>query len=258
MLEVSLPLILYPLFFLVAFIYSTVGHGGASGYLAMFALLGIASPEIAPVALVLNIVVASTGWWQYWKGGYFSWNLLLPFVIASFPAAFAGGLIATSPQVFSALLGFCLLWAALRLAFFGKVKVKAKNQKENTAQNRKRWLVSLLLGAGLGMLSGLVGVGGGIFLSPLLLFLKWSDVKKTAATSSAFIVLNSLSGLSGHIARSNIDVLGVLPLALTVFVGGFLGSRTGAHRFNPRTLQILLALVLAIAGGKLFLQVLST
>lgn len=255
--ESSLPFVIFPLFFVIAFVYSTVGHGGASGYLALFALFGIASPEIAPIALMLNIVVASTGWWQYWKGGFFSWNLLLPFVMASIPAAFVGGLVAISSQAFSALLGFCLLWAAFRLAFVGEVKIDLTEQKEGDDQNRKRWFVSLPLGGAIGFLSGIVGVGGGIFLSPLLLFLRWADVKKTAATSSAFIVLNSISGLAGHLTRSNVDILSFLPFAASVFVGGFLGSRTGALRFKPRTLQALLAVVLAVAGAKLFIQVLK-
>ncbi len=251
MTELSLPLIIFPLFFLVAFVYSSVGHGGASGYLALFALFGIVSPSVAPIALTLNIVVATISWWRYRKSGYFSWSLLLPFVIGSIPAAFVGGLIRLPQQTFSLLLGLCLFWAAFRLAFIAEIKVEVTAQREAVDQRRKHWAWGVPLGGALGLLSGLVGIGGGIFLSPLLLLLRWADAKRTAAVSSAFIVLNSLSGLAAHFSRSNMKILDALPLALVVLVGGFVGSSTGALRLRPRTLQIVLAIVLVLAGVKL-------
>lgn len=247
--EIPLPFVIFPLFFIVAFVYSSVGHGGASGYLALFALFGIATPAVAPVALMLNVIVASTGWWRYWKSGYFSGTMLLPFIVASIPAAFLGGLITLSPRVFSLILGLALLWAAIRLAIVEEIKAEATANPVVSSQ--QIWVWGIPIGGGIGLLSGLVGIGGGIFLSPILLFLRWADVKRTAALSSAFIVLNSMSGLAGHLTRSSVDLLSFFPYALAVTAGGFLGAHTGAVRLRPKTLQVLLAIVLVVAGVKL-------
>ncbi|HEX9656890.1 MAG TPA: sulfite exporter TauE/SafE family protein [Bacteroidota bacterium] len=233
-----------PFFFLVAFLYSSVGHGGASGYLALFALFGVASPAMAPVALVLNILVASTSCWHYYRGGHFSWKMLWPFVVSSLPAAFLGGFIAVSPEVFSVLLGVALLLAAGRIFLWN-------NPLEAGTLHNTPLRASIPIGGVLGFVSGMIGIGGGVFLSPILLLFRWADVKRTAAISSAFIVLNSMSGLAGHLSRSSFDVPGAVPLIVAAVTGAFLGSRIGAFKLSARILQGVLGLVLVMAGAKL-------
>ena len=239
------------LFFIASSLYSSVGHGGGSAYLAIAALVGLSREEMVPIALALNIAVAAIGFWNYWQAGHFSARLLLPFVITSIPAAFIGGTLTISPRAFAGLLGFTLLLAAARLLGLGQeIKPKWTNEP------RIVWPVGLAIGAILGLLAGLIGVGGGIFLSPLLLFLSWADAKRTAAVSSAFILLNSISGL---LARSlqhspNWDLL--IPLLMSVALGGMLGSRLGAQRFSPVLVQRLLGAVLLIASFKLLQQAL--
>ncbi|MBI5474666.1 MAG: sulfite exporter TauE/SafE family protein [Ignavibacteriae bacterium] len=237
-----------PLFFFVAMLYASVGHGGASGYLALFALAGVATSAVVPIALMLNILVASVGFAVYQRNGYFSFRLLKPFIIGSIPAAFIGGLIPLSSQTFSLLLGLALTLAAIRMLFLREVK--ATSPDKTIGQN---WIWPLCIGLVLGLVSGMVGIGGGIFLSPILLFLRWADAKHTAAVSSAFIVVNSVSGLAGHLSRGNVATSPMIILGACVLAGGFLGSYLGARRARPLFLQTLLGLVLLIAGGKLLL-----
>lgn len=248
--SLSFPPEVYPLCFLVALLYSSVGHGGASGYLALFALLGVATPAIAPAALLLNILVATTSFLRYRASGFFSLQLLLPFIVLSIPAAFLAGRIALPQHWFSLLLGGALLLSALRIIFFD-----APQQEIHPPAKRTLWSVGLVLGAALGSLAGLTGIGGGVFLSPVLLLAGWADLKRTAATASAFIIVNSLSGLAGNLTRTSLDLTSVLPLAATVVVGGVLGSYLGAARLSARKLQLALAIVLLIASAKLLARV---
>ncbi len=245
--------ILLPSFFAASFLYSSVGHGGASAYLAISALVGLSREEMVPIALALNIVVAGIGFWHYWRAGHFSRQLLLPFVITSIPGAFLGGSLIISPQVFAVLLGFTLLLAAIRLLGLGR-EIRPKWE----ALPQVLWPVGLVIGAVLGVLAGLIGVGGGIFLSPLLLFVHWADAKHTAAVSSAFIVLNSMSGLLAQSLRHspNWDLL--LPLLASVILGGGIGSRLGAERLSSVVLQRLLGGILLIASFKLIQQALTS
>jgi hypothetical protein len=243
--------ILAPLFLIASFLYSTVGHGGASAYLAIGALVGLSRAEMVPIALSLNVLVTSLGLWHYGRAGFFQLRLLLPFVLTSIPMAFIGGSLELSPQVFSALLGVTLLIAALRLLGLGRA------MRPREVESRWLWPVGLLLGALLGFLAGLIGVGGGIFLSPLLLFLGWANVKRTAAVSAAFIWVNSLSGLFAHALRGTSDWDLLLPLLAVVAVGGGLGSRLGALRFSPVLIQRLLGAVLLVASLKLLLQAIA-
>ncbi len=246
MFELALPWEIYPLFFLVALLYSSVGHGGASGYLAIFALFGVATPSVAPIVLILNILVAATGFVRYRAEGHFSPQLLFPFVALSLPAAFIGGRIAISEDLFAVLLGVALLLSAVRILFLDKTSRAGTPPPSATL-----WPVGLLIGALLGLASGMLGIGGGVFLSPILLLAGWADVKRTAATSSAFIVLNSLGGLAGHLSRASVDFSLAIPLAAVVFFGGALGAHVGATRLHPKTLQLALAIVLLMAGAKL-------
>ncbi len=232
-------------------LYASVGHGGASGYLAVLVLAGYMRPDITPVVLILNIAVASTGLFHYRRAGHFSFKLLKPLVLTSIPAAFLGGMIPLSDKVYAALLGFTLLIAALRFLFVTQI---FQSRETSPLPSNKTW--ALALGAALGFLAGMVGVGGGIFLSPLLLFLGWADAKKTAAVSAAFIVLNSMSGLSAHLLQGAVIDWSLLSsIAITIYIGGFIGSFFGAWRLSLRTLQQLLGSVLAIASFKLIIKI---
>jgi len=243
--------ILAPLYLIASFLYSTVGHGGASAYLALAALVGLSRETMVPIALSLNVLVTSFGLWHYSRAGHFSLRLLLPFVVTSIPMAFLGGSLEISPQAFAALLGVTLLVAALRLLGLGRAMTP------HEVHPRLLWPVGLALGALLGFLAGLIGVGGGIFLSPLLLFLGWADPKHIAAVSAAFIWLNSLSGLAAHALRGSPDWALLLPLLAVVAIGGGLGSRLGARRFSPVIVQKLLGAVLLVASAKLLLQAMT-
>jgi len=240
--------ILVPLFFAAAFLYSSVGHGGASSYLAILVLAGYPREAIAPTVLALNILVTLLGAINYYRAGHFDARLLLPFILTSIPAAYAGGSLHVSEQTLSIILGVTLLVAGLRFVIFTK-PVAAKQ----LLSRKLLFGVGLPVGFALGFLSGLIGIGGGIFLSPLLLFMGWADAKKTAAISAAFILLNSLSGLTAHIIKGAADwtLLGVL--AITVLIGGGIGSYIGAFRLLPITLQRLLGAVLLLAALKLFI-----
>ena len=240
--------ILAPFFLLAAFLYSSVGHGGASSYLAILVLAGYPREGIAPTVLALNILVTLLGTINYYRAGHFDARLLLPFILTSMPAAYLGGSLHVSDRTLSIVLGLTLLAAGLRFVIFTK-PVAAKQ----LLSRKLLFGVGLPAGFALGFLSGLIGIGGGIFLSPLLLVMGWADAKKTAALSAAFILLNSLSGLTAHVVKGAADwtLLGVL--AVTVLIGGGIGSYIGAFRLLPVTLQRLLGLVLLVAASKLLI-----
>jgi uncharacterized protein len=227
---------------LIAFLYSSVGHAGASGYIAIMALLGIAPTVIRPTALVLNILVALIGSFQFWKAGHFSWKLFWPFALLSVPAAYLGGYLQLPAAVLKTLIGLVLIFSAVRLIF------RRSDPPEVTPPGPP---VALAAGAGIGFLSGLTGTGGGIFLTPTLLFFRWAKIRRAAAVSAVFILVNSISGLLGYFsARHAVPSLGFF-LAPAVIVCGALGSYLGSRRFPARTISILLATVLLIAGVKL-------
>ena len=233
-------------FFLVAILYSSVGHGGASAYLGILVLVGLGRPEIAPVVLALNILVATMGVFNYKRAGHFSFKLLMPFILTSIPAAYLGGHLEVSPEKFSVILGMALFVAGLRFVLMGKV-VRSKL----SGGDEVPYWAGLPIGFILGFLAGLIGIGGGIFLSPLILLLNWADARKTAAVSAAFIVLNSMSGLMAHLWREDLNVELFLPLAVAVLIGGLAGSWLGAFRIPPVVLQRLLGVVLLAASFKL-------
>jgi uncharacterized membrane protein YfcA len=228
----------------VAFLYSSVGHAGASGYIAVLALAGFAPTVIKPTALVLNILVATIGSIQFARAGHFKWSLFWPFALMAAPAAFLGGYLDLPTHVFKILVGIVLLFSALR--FFLK-----PGDPVETAPPRLP--VALATGAGLGLMSGLTGTGGGIFLTPLMLLCKWAKTKNVAATSVVFILVNSSTGLAGFISSGKSIPALAWSLAIAAVVGGALGSTLGSRRFPVRTIQLLLAAVLVIAGFKLVL-----
>ena len=228
--------------FAVAVLYSSVGHGGASGYLAVMALFVILPEVTRPAALILNLFVASIAFVQFYRTGYFDWKIFLPFAIGSIPFAFLGGMIHLPTTVYKIILGVTLMLAAIRLA------INLKSERE--PRTPQIW-ICLLIGAGLGFVSGLVGVGGGIFLTPILLLMNWTETKRAAGISALFILVNSISGLAGNYAQ-------VLKLPSTVYVwiiaaiiGGIIGSTLGSYRFNSLVLRRVLAVGLLIAGAKL-------
>lgn len=227
---------------LVAFLYSSVGHAGASGYIAVMTLCGFAAAQIKPTALMLNILVASIGAFQFWKAGHFSWRLFWPFALLAVPAAFLGGYLHLPPSIFKPLVGFVLLFSAVRL--FSRLGDSAEVAPPSTP-------VALGVGAGIGLLSGLTGTGGGIFLTPLLLFRRWAHMRPAAAVSALFILFNSTAGLAGHFTSGQPIPSFAWVLAVAVIIGGTLGSHMGSRRFPVRTVSLLLAVVLVIAGAKL-------
>lgn len=227
---------------LVAFLYSSVGHAGASGYIAVLTLCGFAAADIKPTALVLNILVASIGSFQFWRAGHFSWSFFWPFAVLSIPAAFLGGYVHLPTPLFKTLLGVVLLLSAARLGW------KPGDVTDPKAPARP---VAVGVGASIGFLSGLTGTGGGIFLTPLILFLHWAKTKQAAATSAVFILVNSSSGLIGHMSSGKAVPSFAWKLAVAAVVGGTLGSYLGSARLPARAIQMLLGVVLVIAGTKL-------
>lgn len=227
---------------LIAFLYSSVGHAGASGYIATMTLFGLAPTVIRPTALVLNILVAIIGSFQFWRAGHFSWKLFWPFALLSVPAAYFGGYLQPSASMLRILIGIVLLFSAVRLIF------RRRDPPETNPPGKP---VAIGVGAGLGLLSGLTGTGGGIFLTPLLLFCRWAPIKRAAAVSALFILVNSIGGLIGYFsAKHSIPILGIY-LAVPAVVGGTVGSYLGSRRLPARGIAIFLATVLTIAGIKL-------
>ena len=228
--------------FLIAFLYSSVGHAGASGYIAVMTLFSLAPAEIKPTALALNVLVASIGSWQFWRAGHFSWPLFWPFALLAFPLAYVGGYLDLPTHLFNRLVGVVLLFSAMR---FLMPQIAEANSHAPTKS------VALGVGACLGLLSGLTGTGGGIFLTPILLLMRWATTKQAAAVSAFFILLNSISGLLGNISATNNIPSFALPLGIAVVIGGAMGSYLGSKKLQPLTIKRLLAVVLTIAGLKL-------
>jgi uncharacterized protein len=227
---------------LIAFLYSSVGHAGASGYIATMTLFGLAPTVIRPTALVLNILVASIGTYQFWRAGHFSWKLFWPFALLSIPAAYVGGYLQPSASVLRILIGVVLLFSAARLVF------RRGDPPQTVTPSRP---VAISAGAGLGFLSGLTGTGGGIFLTPLLLFCRWAHIRQAAAVSALFIWVNSIAGLVGYFTKvRSIPSLGLF-LAAAAIIGGTIGSHLGSRHLAVRAISLFLATVLLIAGTKL-------
>jgi uncharacterized membrane protein YfcA len=233
----------YLLLFAVAFLYASVGHGGASGYLALMALFSAAPEVMKPTALLLNVGVSLISFIQFYRAGHFNWKLFIPFAIASIPMAFIGGLIMVDAVVYKKLLGLLLLIPAVRFLFFMRTDVN-DIRKSN-------WLLSVLLGGTIGFLSGLIGIGGGIILSPILLLLRWTNQKQTAAISALFILVNSLSGLAGQLHQGISFSMDMYIFVIVALAGGFLGAYLGAFRFKSVILKNVLATVLLLATYKL-------
>lgn len=227
---------------LIAFLYASVGFGGATGYLAAMSLLGISPQVMSSTALVLNILVASISFSSFYRAGYLRRDLLLPFVLTSVPAAFLGGRLKITDEIYTILLYAVLTFVALRLLFFS-------SQKEDHRPMRRLPLAwALVCGLGIGLLSGMVGIGGGIFLSPVIILARWGSAKQASAVAAAFIVLNSLSGLAGRLSSGTFQFdafsLSLIPFGL---LGAWMGSAIGAQRLSALSLRRALGVVMSLA-----------
>jgi uncharacterized membrane protein YfcA len=232
--------------FAAALLYSSVGHGGGSGYLAAMAFAGLAPAEMKPAALALNVLVAGIGTWRFARARAFVGALFWPFALTAVPFAALGGALELPSAAYRPLLGAVLLFAAARMAFTPAARFGQPNRNPPL-------MVALACGAAIGLLSGLTGVGGGIFLSPLLIFAGWGEPRAVAAVSAPFVLVNSLAGLGGHLVRG-LEMPAALPIwALAAVAGGLLGSGMGARRLGAPGLRRLLAVVLAVAGVKMLL-----
>ncbi len=226
----------------MAFLYASVGHGGASGYLAVMALFAIAPPVMKQTALLLNLGVSLMSFIAFYRQGYFKWTLFWPFALGSIPAAYLGARIPLADSTYKQILGACLFLAVIRMV----VTLKE-------SEPRKLYLViGVLAGAAIGVLSGMIGIGGGIILSPLLLLFRWANLKEAAAISALFIFVNSVSGLAGLKTWIPLDQSQMLYCLAASLVGGFLGARWGAGIASNTKVKWILALVLVIASLKLW------
>lgn len=228
---------------IMAFLYASVGHGGASGYLAVMALFAIAPPVMKQTALLLNLGVSLMSFIAFFRQGYFKWNLFLPFALGSIPMAFLGARIPLTDSTYKQILGACLILAVIRM--LGSLK-------DGTSRNLPA-LIGVLTGAVIGLLSGMIGIGGGIILSPLLLLFRWASLKEAAAVSALFIFVNSVSGLAGLKTWIPLDQNQMGFWLAASLLGGFLGARWGAAIASNQKVKWILALVLLIASVKLWL-----
>ncbi len=261
--------ILYLLVPIIAFLYASVGFGGATGYLAAMSLFDIPPQEMASTALVLNILVAGISFSSFYRAGHLRRDLLLPFLVTSVPAAFLGGYFKITDDIYSALLYIVLTFVAIRLLFFSTPR-DAENELRNTQYATRNiakhprgaqhptppnhqlpftnYPLALLIGIFIGLLSGMVGIGGGIFLSPIIIFARWGNAKQASAVAAAFIALNSLSGLIGRVAGGTFALnafgLSLLPVGL---LGALAGSYWGAVRINSLSLRRALGAVISFA-----------
>jgi len=236
--------VLAVLIFVTALLFSSVGHAGASGYLAAMALAGVSSAVMKPTALMLNILVAVIASVKYYRAGAFSWRLFWPFALASIPFAYLGGTLTLPGQIYKPLVGSVLIYAAW-------YSFRTAHRPAHAIAARPNLSILLAAGAAIGFLSGLTGVGGGIFLSPLLLFFRWTEVRVISGIAAAFILVNSAAGLLGVITIAPALPSALPYWAVAAFTGGFIGAEYGSKRLGNPTIQKILAVVLVIAGVKM-------
>jgi uncharacterized membrane protein YfcA len=240
--NILLPILL----FLVAMLYSSVGHGGASGYLAVMSFFDLSTQEMKSSALLMNVLVSFISFYGFYKMNFFRWNKFWPFAISSIPAAYLGGSMSLNDAIYKKILGICLLFAVLRML------IQYANNEEHISPIKIQW--ALLIGSCIGFVSGLIGIGGGILLSPILLLLRWATIKETAAISALFKCVNSLSGFVGMVNKQGVILSNQLIIYITVaLLGGMLGTYLGTKKLNIKGLKYVLAFGLLVASLKLIL-----
>ena len=246
--DASLVVLLASGMLVAAFLYASVGHGGASAYIAAMAIAGVAPAEMRPIALQLNVLVSALATLKFYRAGHFRWPLFWPFAAVSVPAAYLGGAITLPGSAYKVLVGVVLLYAGWQLWWSARAGQELRPARPLPVP------VAMAIGAVLGILSGLTGVGGGIFLSPILLLFGWAGTKQTSAVAAPFILVNSLAALAAGFVRNP-----TLPpdyawwLMAAVLFGGWAGAEYGSRRFASPVIRQLLAVVLGIAGGKMVL-----
>lgn len=242
-------------FFIVAFVYASVGFGGGSSYLAILALYGLPFKEIRLIALLCNIVVVTGGTILFIRNNHVNWRKIVPLALTSVPMAFVGAMLRIEQHTFYVLLGCSLLTAAALLWF----RKRRQEAPENVTQRNTSYTRDGALGGSIGFLSGMIGIGGGIFLSPLLNLIGWDTPKRVAATASVFILVNSISGIAGQLTQlpPSVDYRLILFLCLAVFAGGQLGSRMAIKRFNPLVIRRMTAVLIFVAGIEVLYKHLS-
>jgi uncharacterized membrane protein YfcA len=238
-------LVLIPLTFIVAFAYSTVGLGGGTGYLAIMSLVGVAPTLMSPTALFLNIIVTGAALLRYGLAHRIKWRIFLPFLLSALPASFAGGFVKSSDRTFQVVLAIALFVVSLSMFYSARSEEEVKEPKTSLL-----WTVGILAGAPIGFFSGFLGIGGGVFLGPLVLLLRWAGAKEVAAMNSLLILIVSATALVAQGISKGISLNFCLPLAITVLIGGLLGAHIGETRLSASTLKRIFAVIILIAGIK--------
>jgi uncharacterized membrane protein YfcA len=233
----------FVLVFLMAILYASVGHGGASGYLALMALFSFSPEFMRPTALILNVFVSSIALFSYYKNHHFRFKLLLPFILASIPFAFLGGALSVNPGTYNFILGIFLIIAITRMIY------RPKNSGDETRAVNSYGAYAI--GIFLGFFSGLIGIGGGIILSPIIILLRWGTVKETAAVSAAFILLNSIAGLIGQVSQGIVLAPEIGYMLTAAITGGIIGAYMGSYKVSEKALKYALSVVLVFASVKL-------
>ncbi|OQW93347.1 MAG: hypothetical protein BWK79_11640 [Beggiatoa sp. IS2] len=234
------------LIFAIALLYASVGNAGATGYLAAMALFGVAPEIMKPTALTLNILVATIATVRFYRDGHFSWTIFLPFAIVSIPFAFLGGSLILPGHFYKPLVGLVLFYAAFSLL--------RTRQSGDAIANRPMVIgLAVLFGIIIGLLSGLTGIGGGIFLGPLLLFMEWAKPRQAASISAAFILVNSIAGLLGHFTRVTALPTTIPVWAIAALLGGYLGATYGSRYLSNHLAKRILAVILIFAGVRMML-----
>lgn len=233
----------YILLPITAFLYASVGHGGASGYLALMALFSFSPEVMKPTALLLNLFVAGISFVQFARAGYFQWRLFFVFAVLSIPLSFLGGMMELDPQWYKFTLGVLLLFAIARMI--------GLFDKEKMSLNELNWPIGILVGGSIGFFSGLIGIGGGIILSPVILLLRWGSIKEAAAVSALFIWVNSLAGLAGQLRFGFELSPNIWLMAGLTLIGGFAGGTAGSFFVGKKQMKLILSVVLILASVKL-------
>lgn len=237
------------IFFMISMAYSSVGLGGGSTYLIVLYLSGLPILIIPPVVLLVNVVVSATAWYRFRSSRFFRFKLILPFTLSSIPAAFLGARFRLNESSLTILLAILLLLVSMRM-----ILMNSGIRTRTTLSWKQSWVIGLPCGALLGLLAGVIGIGGGIFLGPILIFYGLANAKEAAGACSFFVLFNSASGLISHISKNGVDLTDFLPLIIAAFIGGIIGSYFGAKKLSPLLLQRVLGLILLIVSIKIFAE----